>query len=191
MEDWCTPAEEAHFLGRVYRPSGAVGDPWALVSGRRVQAHGGEVHEKGMIARPLPDWLGKLLKSVRETCGDDAFPANVQLNHALVNEYEPGGGIMPHQDGPLYFPAVAIASLGEYAFALYLLQFPVRRLVQQFVFDVNSSFGAIAFFGILTVISILYTDKVERPVVAFVLDAIRKIDPPPPTSSPAGKKLGV
>ena len=93
MEDWCTPAEEEYFLGRVYRPSGAVGDPWALVSGRRVQAHGGEVHEKGMIARPLPDWLGKLLKSVRETCGDDAFPANVQLNHALVNEYEPGGGI--------------------------------------------------------------------------------------------------
>lgn len=115
MEDWCTPAEEEYFLGRVYRPSGAVGDPWALVSGRRVQAHGGEVHEKGMIARPIPDWLGKLLKSVRETCGDDAFPANVQLNHALVNEYEPGGGIMPHQDGPLYFPAVAIASLGASA----------------------------------------------------------------------------
>ena len=36
MEDWCTPAEEEYFLGRVYRPSGAVGDPWALVSGRRL-----------------------------------------------------------------------------------------------------------------------------------------------------------
>ena len=32
MEDWCTPAEEEYFLGRVYRPSGAVGDPWADTS---------------------------------------------------------------------------------------------------------------------------------------------------------------
>ena len=72
MEDWCTPAEEEYFLGRVYRPSGAVGDPWALVSGRRVQAHGGEVHEKGMIARPLPDWLGKLLKSIEDRMVDHA-----------------------------------------------------------------------------------------------------------------------
>jgi alkylated DNA repair protein alkB family protein 6 len=29
-----------------------------------------------------------------------------------VNAYEPGEGILPHQDGPLYYPAVAIVSLG-------------------------------------------------------------------------------
>ena len=115
LEDWCTPAEEEYLLGRVYRPSGTACDPWQLVSGRKVQVHGGEVHEKGMIPRQLPEWLGKILKSVRETCGDDMFPGNVQLNHALVNEYEVGGGIMPHQDGPLYFPAAAIVSLGATA----------------------------------------------------------------------------
>jgi alkylated DNA repair protein alkB family protein 6 len=35
------------------------------------------------------------------------------LSRALqVNAYEPGEGILPHQDGPLYYPAVAIVSLG-------------------------------------------------------------------------------
>lgn len=32
-------------------------------------------------------------------------------NHVLVNEYEPGQGIMPHQDGPAYWPVVATVSL--------------------------------------------------------------------------------
>jgi alkylated DNA repair protein alkB family protein 6 len=32
-----------------------------------------------------------------------------------VNAYEPGEGILPHQDGPLYHPAVAILSLGASA----------------------------------------------------------------------------
>ena len=73
LEEWCTPAEEEYLLGRVYRPSGTACDPWQLVSGRKVQVHGGEVHEKGMIPRQLPEWLGKILKSVRETCGDDHF----------------------------------------------------------------------------------------------------------------------
>ncbi|KAG2431207.1 hypothetical protein HXX76_009735 [Chlamydomonas incerta] len=33
-------------------------------------------------------------------------------NHVLVNSYMPGEGIMPHEDGPAYHPAVAILSLG-------------------------------------------------------------------------------
>ncbi len=34
-------------------------------------------------------------------------------NHVLVNAYLPGEGIMPHEDGPLYHPAVCILSLGS------------------------------------------------------------------------------
>jgi alkylated DNA repair protein alkB family protein 6 len=34
---------------------------------------------------------------------------------AQVNAYAPGEGILPHQDGPLYHPAVAIVSLGASA----------------------------------------------------------------------------
>jgi alkylated DNA repair protein alkB family protein 6 len=33
-------------------------------------------------------------------------------NHVLINEYLPGQGIMPHEDGATYFPLVATVSLG-------------------------------------------------------------------------------
>jgi alkylated DNA repair protein alkB family protein 6 len=34
------------------------------------------------------------------------------INHCLINEYLPGQGIMPHEDGDAYFPVVATVSLG-------------------------------------------------------------------------------
>mmetsp|Transcript_45806 Transcript_45806/g.74731 ORF Transcript_45806/g.74731 Transcript_45806/m.74731 type:complete len:157 (+) Transcript_45806:68-538(+) len=33
-------------------------------------------------------------------------------NHCLINEYRPGQGIMPHEDGPLYVPVVATLTVG-------------------------------------------------------------------------------
>ena len=33
-------------------------------------------------------------------------------NHCLINEYLPGQGIMPHEDGDAYHPVVATVSLG-------------------------------------------------------------------------------
>ncbi|KAI9849453.1 MAG: hypothetical protein M1837_004073 [Sclerophora amabilis] len=33
-------------------------------------------------------------------------------NHVLVNEYQPGQGIMPHEDGAAYWPVVGTVSLG-------------------------------------------------------------------------------
>lgn len=35
-----------------------------------------------------------------------------QPNHVLINEYRPGEGIMPHEDGAAYAPVVATISLG-------------------------------------------------------------------------------
>lgn len=67
------------------------------------------MHEKGLLSQELPLWLsaltGKIYQDVR------LFPS--PINHVLVNEYLPGQGIMPHQDGPAYFPVVAIISLGS------------------------------------------------------------------------------
>ena len=34
-------------------------------------------------------------------------------NHILVNEYKPGQGIFPHEDGDAYYPIVATISLGS------------------------------------------------------------------------------
>jgi alkylated DNA repair protein alkB homolog 6 len=49
--------------------------------------------------------------------GDDerGFPTPHQRpNHVLVNEYRPGEGIMPHEDGAAYAPVVATVTLGGY-----------------------------------------------------------------------------
>lgn len=35
-------------------------------------------------------------------------------NHVLINEYQPGEGILPHEDGSAYFPVVCTVSLGAH-----------------------------------------------------------------------------
>ncbi|KAL6009626.1 hypothetical protein ACLOJK_000054 [Asimina triloba] len=57
----------------------------------------------------MPVWLTKITKKICERTG--LFPS--PINHVLINEYLPDQGIMPHQDGPAYFPVVAILSLGS------------------------------------------------------------------------------
>jgi len=44
---------------------------------------------------------------------DYIFMPEQTPNHVLLNEYEPGQGILPHTDGPQYYPRVAILSLGS------------------------------------------------------------------------------
>lgn len=41
-----------------------------------------------------------------------AFPASHPPNHVLINEYQPGEGIMPHTDGPAYESRTATISVG-------------------------------------------------------------------------------
>ena len=38
-----------------------------------------------------------------------------EANHCLLNEYEPGQGIMPHTDGPAYYSVTATISLSSHA----------------------------------------------------------------------------
>ncbi|EXB53610.1 putative alpha-ketoglutarate-dependent dioxygenase [Morus notabilis] len=57
----------------------------------------------------VPPWLMKVTQKINEETG--LFPS--PINHVLINEYLPNQGIMPHQDGPAYFPVVAILSLGS------------------------------------------------------------------------------
>ncbi|MBN3310003.1 ALKB6 dioxygenase, partial [Amia calva] len=71
---------------------------------------GGLPHPKGMLAESLPDWLQKYAEKISDL---GAF-AGKTANHVLVNEYNPGEGIMPHEDGPLYFPTVTTISLGSH-----------------------------------------------------------------------------
>ena len=109
LRDWCTSSEEEYLLGRVYHGSASSKKKWTEVSGRRLQNLSGVVHPKGLIPTPVPEWLAKTMAKVRASAGD-LLPA--PINHVLVNEYQPGDGIFPHQDGAAYYPAVAIVSLG-------------------------------------------------------------------------------
>lgn len=56
-------------------------------------------------------------------------------NHCLVNEYLPDQGILPHEDGPAYYPVVATVSLGSPGvldvYAKSQLQEPRWRVLQE------------------------------------------------------------
>ena len=88
---------------------GVYRNPFVSLRGRRVQAYGGTVTEFGLSeATNLPNWVDIFSKRLFD---EHIFP--LKPNHVLVNEYKPGDGIMPHTDGPAYYPIVSTLSLGS------------------------------------------------------------------------------
>lgn len=63
-----------------------------------------------MVVSKIPDYFDAILNKLfeYERLGGE------RANHILVNEYLAGGGIMAHEDGPLYYPEAAILSLENY-----------------------------------------------------------------------------
>uniref|UniRef100_UPI00398E7387 alpha-ketoglutarate-dependent dioxygenase alkB homolog 6 n=1 Tax=Pristiophorus japonicus TaxID=55135 RepID=UPI00398E7387 len=106
IPNFITVSEENYLLQQVYN---SPKPKWTQLSGRRLQNWGGLPHSRGMLAEKLPDWLDKYAKKISSL---GPFAGKV-ANHVLVNEYNPGEGIMPHEDGPLYFPTVTTISLGS------------------------------------------------------------------------------
>ncbi|XP_012077561.1 alpha-ketoglutarate-dependent dioxygenase alkB homolog 6 isoform X3 [Jatropha curcas] len=104
--EFITESEETHLLDKIYE---APASKWKSLKNRRLQNWGGVVHEKGLLPQDLPPWLMKITQRIFEE--SELFPS--AINHVLINEYLPDQGIMPHQDGPAYFPVVAILSLGS------------------------------------------------------------------------------
>lgn len=117
LPEFITAAEEQRLLAAVRAAKGK----WTSVSGRRLQNHGGIVHKGGLVAAPTASWLEQLVGRLSATgiYGGEAARAN----HVLINAYQPGEGILPHEDGPLYHPAVAILSLASPA----VVRFTQRR----------------------------------------------------------------
>jgi hypothetical protein len=79
------------------------------VNGRKLQRHGGALTKSGLIPTALPSWLAQLSSHIHRLLGTAYF--HKAPSHVLINNYAPGEGIMPHQDGPSYCPTVAILSL--------------------------------------------------------------------------------
>jgi alkylated DNA repair protein alkB family protein 6 len=106
FQDWISEAEETSMLKLVNK---APPSAWVTLKTRRLQNWGGIVQED-MKREALPCWLEKLCGNLL-SCGLFAS----RPNHVLINEYRPGQGILPHTDGPRYFPRVATLSLGSSA----------------------------------------------------------------------------
>jgi alkylated DNA repair protein alkB family protein 6 len=61
----------------------------------------------------LPSWLiSPVIEPRLKELGIFNDAPHGAPNHVLVNEYHPGQGIMPHEDGAAYYPLVATVSLG-------------------------------------------------------------------------------
>ena len=109
IPNYISQEDENYFLQEIYKQPK---ERWTCLpyAKRRLQKWGGDVTKNGLENKePLPNWLEKLSEKLYED--------NLTLkktNHVLLNEYEPGSGIMPHTDGPLYHPYVVILSMNSH-----------------------------------------------------------------------------
>lgn len=87
---------------------------WTQLSRRRLQAIPSTLTKNNtLLASPLPVYLTNPIVDRFKTLGTFNYTPHQQPNHVLVNEYKPGEGIMPHEDGDAYAPVVATVSLGS------------------------------------------------------------------------------
>ncbi|CAL1533204.1 unnamed protein product [Lymnaea stagnalis] len=107
IPDFISKTEEDLLLNKVYS---APKPKWTQLSHRKLQNWGGLPHVKGMVAEALPSWL----QCYADKIGQLGIFEEKIPNHVLVNEYLPGQGIMPHEDGPLFYPTVSTISLGSH-----------------------------------------------------------------------------
>ncbi|XP_031746391.1 alpha-ketoglutarate-dependent dioxygenase alkB homolog 6 isoform X1 [Xenopus tropicalis] len=107
VPEYISKAEEEYLLRQVYN---APKPKWTQLSGRKLQNWGGIPHVRGMVQEKLPSWLQTYADQISSlgVFGDHC------ANHVLVNEYNAGEGIMPHEDGPMYYPTVTTISLGSH-----------------------------------------------------------------------------
>ena len=92
--------------------------PWHSLphSGRQVQQWDFRSSEV-----PTPAHLSLLADALVSA---NVFSQDLPPNHVLINQYKSGGGILPHTDGPSYYPLTATVSLCSSA----LMQFRPRLL---------------------------------------------------------------
>ncbi|KAG7443220.1 uncharacterized protein BT62DRAFT_1034594 [Guyanagaster necrorhizus] len=82
-----------------------------------------------LVSQPLPSFVNKFPDIVSRLKDTGAFKSSPhgEPNHIILNEYLPGQGIMPHEDGPAYHPIVATISLGSHAVFHYYRYTPEKN----------------------------------------------------------------
>jgi len=102
IPDYINVEEELQLKLQIHSRS----EKWTQLKRRRLQNWGGIPNSRGMLVEELPQFL---LEIAERLVSSGVF--HQRPNHVLLNEYTEGQGIMPHKDGPLYFPKVAILSI--------------------------------------------------------------------------------
>lgn len=110
ISEWISKEEEAEFFQI------ADGDmrSWEDMRTRSSQEWGAGDRctcGRGLMRMPLPESQQKLADALHQLGVFDA--ALYPMNSIRINGYRPGQGIHPHCDGPVYYPKVAILSLGS------------------------------------------------------------------------------
>ena len=111
IPNFLPPDDEAILLAHI-----AASPPhhWIQLAHRRLQAHPAALTRTNALlaAAPLPAWLAAPVLPRLAALALFADSPHAAPNHCLLNEYRPGQGILPHEDGPAYHPVVATVSLG-------------------------------------------------------------------------------
>ncbi|KAJ5927775.1 hypothetical protein N7466_006731 [Penicillium verhagenii] len=110
ISDFISEDEEARLI---YKVQSAPLPHWTHLSHRRLQSWPSTLTKSDtLLASPLPSWLADPVMDRFNDLGVFTDAPHGAPNHVLVNEYHPGQGILPHEDGPAYYPLVATVSLG-------------------------------------------------------------------------------
>uniref|UniRef100_A0A182W136 Fe2OG dioxygenase domain-containing protein n=1 Tax=Anopheles minimus TaxID=112268 RepID=A0A182W136_9DIPT len=113
VPDFITKEEECSIMQAVDK---TPKPRWTQLSNRRLINYGGVPHPKGMIAEDIPSWLGQYVDRINQL---NVYEEGIKANHVLINEYLPGQGIMPHLDGPLFYPTITTISCGSHTVLEY------------------------------------------------------------------------
>ncbi|WFD19360.1 hypothetical protein MCAP1_001590 [Malassezia caprae] len=112
VRDFITEEEESYLCRKI---DSAPRPQWKQLKHRRLQQWGGELAKRtgALLPAALPAHVTAYPDLISRIAATGAFreSRHAAPNHCLVNEYLPGEGILPHTDGPAYFPAVATISL--------------------------------------------------------------------------------
>jgi alkylated DNA repair protein alkB homolog 6 len=112
IPNFLSPAEETHILSQIHSTPSTR---WTNLSHRRLLSLPSTLTGTArdtLIASPLPAYLSRPILPRFADLGLFQASPHGAPNHVLINEYLPGQGIMPHEDGPAYSPCTTTVSLG-------------------------------------------------------------------------------
>lgn len=125
IPDFLTSSEQDNIASKVSQSTTLTRHPtdirqipsnrWITLSHRRLQVYPSQLTANNVLLdAPLPSWqtTSPPIAKRFEELGIFKDAPHGRANHCLVNEYKPGEGIMPHEDGAAYHPVVATVSLG-------------------------------------------------------------------------------